>query len=238
MTRLKLKHIGLLLLAVIITVVFVPVVFLLELSLVPYFPTTLQADIQISVADAFTAASILGAVSVFVLERLQTSLRTTRDRQNSEALRLILKHIREQDEPATIEELWQIFKNDKEGRKLYCEGAFDDISLDDFTAFTYALQFESQIEITHGGQAVLRTPFHVKVKRASEADKSRVMTTLIELADQATTGYIRTSAIEGLAKIKDAAVVPVVQKYLDDSDPEVRLAAVRALIELMAFPEQ
>ena len=58
------------------------------------------------------------------------------------------------------------------------------------------------------------------------------------LAADADSDFVRTSAIGALAEIKDASVVPIVQKYLDDPNPEVRIAAARSLIELVVFPEE
>ncbi len=236
---LRVQYIVLFLTSLILIILLIPLVFLVEIQFLPHVPQDMGKSFEISIGDALTIASIVGAMGVFIVERYWTAQRQITERRYGGALRLVLKHAREQDEPKFIEEHWKLFIGDEAGRKLYCDGAFEDMTLDEFTAEIYTLRIEGQIDLTHGGQVILRTAHSVKAKKLSETEKLEIISLLETLSsDSQTDIFVRKSAIRDLSALDDPTVLPIVQSYLSDDSPEIRLAAIEALIDLVIFPEK
>jgi hypothetical protein len=237
MKTLRLKFFILSFVTVLLVLVLIPVIFMLELSLIPLLQTNLETSIQISFGDAMTMASVMGAVGVFILERYWNARRNEQERLYGSTLRLILKQIRDQIEPKTIAEHWKIFINDVDGRNSYCNGGFSDMSLDKFTAHIYALRMEGQIDITPGHQVIYRVPYEIKVMKLGADDKAKMIELLISLVDENKDELIREDAIRALAEINDLAIVKLMKKYMNDSNPRVQLEAAKAIIKLVSLPE-
>lgn len=237
MKTIKLKYLFLTFVTVLLVMLLIPSIFILELSLLPLIETNLETSIQISLGEAMTMASVLGAVGVFIFERYWNARRNEQERLFGGALRLILKHVRDQKEPRTIAEHWEIFIDDVDGRNSYCKGAFSDMSLDDFTAEIYNLRLEGQIDITPGHQIVYRIPYQIKVMKLGEEDKDKVIELLTSLAEEGKDEYVREDAIRALSDINDTEIVETIKQYMSDNSPRVQLEAAKALIKLVSFPE-
>lgn len=237
MKKIKVKYLVLSLVTILLIFVLIPIVFLFELNSLPYLNTNLDVSIQISLGDAMTFASVIVAIIVFLFERYGTAFGNEQKRLYGGALRLILKHIRDQPEPKTITEHWEIFIADVEGRKTYCKGEFSNMSLDEFTAEIYTLRFEGQIEITPGHQVVYRIPYEIKVTKFDEEGKKQMIQLLKSMIKENEDGYIREDAIRALSSIFDVEIVETLKQYLNDKDPRVKLEAAKGIIRLVSFPE-